>query len=460
MRGKSETIPLLSMRNPLNKIRQYISTFELTRGFLVALLASLYLYMEYLGQTNPLITTFSGLTSLYLLMQSSTKTWLFSGFFIGIFWFWWIALSFNHYAMPWAIPLVVLAMGLLYAVIFGSVAYIAEKICRMRMHAEKNDSISIRCVHTHPATLVIKALGLLTLSYLHPFGFDWFKPELMFVNTYIGIEKWQFALVLTAIVLSIWKSRFYFMLLILLAYQPNSHTPVNIPKELEIATTHTSVKDKWNKTLHKEQFKEIFRLIDSAIEQKKKLVILPESVFPVFLNYDKTLMAELVERAKHISIVTGGLYWDGKTPHNSAYIFTNGTVTVANKVLLVPFGESNPLPDFLSDWVNEIFYDGAVDYKASENVVDYTVNGVTYRNAICFEATSEKLYTKDSKGERPKNMIILSNNGWFTPSIEATLQRLLLQYYSKKYGTTIYHAVNMSDSYVIQEGKVKNIDAK
>jgi len=123
-------------------------------------------------------------------------------------------------------------------------------------------------------------------------------------------------------------------------------------------------------------------------------------------------------------------------------------------VVLVPFGESNPLPDFLSDWVNKVFYDGAVDYKASKDVIDYKIDEKTYRNAICFEATSEKLYAKNTQGERPKNMIAISNNGWFTPSIEPTLQKLLLQYYSKKYGTTIYHAVNMSDSYMIMNGKV------
>jgi len=119
---------------------------------------------------------------------------------------------------------------------------------------------------------------------------------------------------------------------------------------------------------------------------------------------------------------------------------------------LVPFGEANPLPDFLSDWVNEVFYDGAIDYKASDKVTDYHIDGTTYRNAICFEATSEKLYEKDKKGQRPKNMIVLSNNGWFHPSIESSLQKLLLQYYSKKYGTTIYHSVNMSTSYMIQNG--------
>ena len=217
-----------------------------------------------------------------------------------------------------------------------------------------------------------------------------------------------------------------------------------------IVTTHTSVQDKWNETLHPQQFEEVFRSIDLAIASGKKLVILPESVFPVFINRSQELIDTLREKAKKISIVTGGLYWDGKTPRNSTYIFTNGKITVANKVVLVPFGESNPLPDFLSDWVNEVFYDGAVDYKASENVIDYSIDGITYRNAICFEATSEKLYETV-----PENMIVLSNNGWFTPSIEPTLQKLLLQYYSKKYGTTIFHSVNMSESYMIQDGEVQ-----
>ena len=90
-----------------------------------------------------------------------------------------------------------------------------------------------------------------------------------------------------------------------------------------------------------------------------------------------------------------------------------------------------------------------MDYVASPNVVDYKIDEKLVRNAICFEATSEKLYEGD-----PKNMIVLSNNGWFTPSIEPTLQKLLLQYYSKKYGTTIYHSVNMSESYVVKNGEI------
>ena len=240
-----------------------------------------------------------------------------------------------------------------------------------------------------------------------------------------------------------------YLFLIVFAYQPSPVTTDKLPENIALITTNTKVKDKWNETLHPEQFNAVYTHIDQAIKEKKSLIILPESVFPIFLNRSEKNIAILEEKAKDISIVIGGLYWDGETPRNSTYIFTDGKIHIANKVVLVPFGESNPLPDFLSDWVNEVFYDGAVDYKASSDVIDYQIDGITYRNAICFEGTSEKLYEGT-----PKNMILLSNNGWFTPSVEPTLQKLLLQYYSKKYGTTIYHSVNMSESYIVKNGEI------
>ena len=416
------------------KISQYFSTFVLTRGLLIALLSSGFIYLNHWGFSYPLMNTILGVTALYLLLQEGEKVWLVSGTFIGLFWFWWIALSLQHYGMVWAVPIEIVIIMLSYGTLFWLIAWCSQKIPSF---LPTSDTL---------LPLVLKALGLLVLSYIHPFAFDWLKPELMFVESYLGIEKWHFAIILSAIVLSIWQKQLLYLFIILFAYQPNLSEYPKPADDITLITTHTSVQDKWNETLHPGQFKALFKSIDQAIEEKKKLIILPESVFPIFLNRSK-LLDRLQEKAKLISIVTGGLYWDGKTPRNSTYIFTDNKITVANKVLLVPFGESNPLPDFLSDWVNKIFYDGAVDYVASPNVVDYKIDGKIYRNAICFEATSEKLY----EGE-PNKMIVLSNNGWFSPSIEPTLQKLLLQYYSKKYGTTIYHAVNMSESYIIQNG--------
>ena len=425
----------------MNKISQYSSTLEITRGFFIALLGSAFIYFDHWGFSYPVLTTFTGLLSLYLLLQSNTRTWFIAGAITGLFWFWWIALSLIHYEMVWAVPIELLVIMLSYGILFAGISWISNKLSKLFI------------THYVLCTLVLKSIGLLVLSYIHPFSFDWLKPELMFVESYLGIEKWQFTFILIAMVLSIWKKQFLYLFIIVFAYQPTTQTPLKVNGDIALITTYTTVQDKWNKTLHPEQFKHIFKQIDQAIEDKKRLIILPESVFPIFINRSQELVDKLREKAKQISIVTGGLYWDGETPRNSTYIFTGDKITVANKVVLVPFGESNPLPDFLSDWVNNVFYDGAVDYKASSNVVDYEIDGVTYRNAICFEATSEKLYEGN-----PKNMVVLSNNGWFTPSIEPTLQKLLLQYYSKKYHTTIYHSVNMSRSYMLQNGKVLDIE--
>jgi len=391
---------------------------------------------------HPLLASALGLFSFYLLLASNTKTWFFSGAFIGIFWFWWISLSLKHYEMLWAIPIELVFIMLNYGFLFTFIAWVSHKIPTFF-------KLKITLL-----PLLLKSLGLLSLSYVHPFGFDWFKPELVFVESDFGIQKVQFALILLGISLALWRKQLPYLLVTLLALEPMTSHVEERSKNITLITTHTTVQDKWNEHKHQEQFDAILKTIDAAIGEKKSLVILPESVFPIFLNHSEALMDELERRAKHIAIVVGALYWDGQTPRNSTYIFTKNNLQIANKVLLVPFGEANPLPDFLSDWVNEVFYDNAVDYKASSTVSDYTIDGVTYRNAICFEATSEKLYEEGKNGKRPTHMIVLSNNGWFTPSIEPTLQKLLLMYYSKKYGTNIYHAVNMSPSYVIQDGKV------
>ena len=421
----------------MNKIGQYFNTFDITRGLLIAFALSSFIYLHEFNLSYPVLNTVTALFGIYFLLRTKRETWFWSGVFIGIFWFWWIILSFKHYQMLWAIPIGMVVIAFIYGVIFWSVAILSEKVAS---YADRYGLLT---------ELLLKSLGLLILSYIHPFGFDWLKPELIFVESYIGITKWQFAIVLLTLTLVIWRVSPFYLALIIFAYQPLPKNIVVLDDSIQIVSTAIPVEIKWDRDLHPKHFKTFFQEIDKAIKEKKQIVILPESVFPVFINHSKSLTDKLKERAQEIAIVTGGLYLEKKIPKNSTYIFTKDHVQVADKVLLVPFGESNPLPDFLSDWVNEVFYDGAVDYVASADITDYTIGDTTYRNAICFEATSEKLYEGS-----PKNMIVLSNNGWFVPSIEPTLQKLLLLYYNKKYGTTIYHSINMSSSYIIKDGNI------
>lgn len=442
----------------MNKIRHYFSTLEIIRGLTVSVIGSAFIYLNHWGLSYPLVNTILGLLSIYILLDSNPKTWFISGSLFGLLWFWWISLSLIHYEMLWAVPLELIVIMLSYGLLFGVLSKLAHLPLHYCKPKTQTSSIFKYCSNdTIPyiMSLVFKSMALLILSYIHPFGFDWLKPELIFVESYLGIEKWQFLLILMALSISIVKHNILYAFLVILAYQPTQTDNKNVLENIiKLVTTQTKVQDKWNEKLHPKQFSEVYTHIEQAIKEKKEIIIFPESIFPIFLNHSEEHMVLLQKKSKHIAIVIGGLYWDGQTPRNSTYIFENETVRIANKVILVPFGEVNPLPDFLSDWVNEVFYDGAIDYKADENVIDYKIGTTTYRNAICFEGTSEKLYSKNHYAEHPKNMILLSNNGWFTPSTEPTLQKLLLQYYSKKYGTTIYHAVNMSSSYIVQNGVI------
>lgn len=422
--------------------------FWLIEALFVAILLSCFIYLEWLGFTYPLLNTFLGLAGLYMLLQSNARVWTWSGFLIALFWFWWIALSFRYYGFAWAIPLGVITVTLIYGTIFWLFIKLAYYIKRK---------------FTTP-TLYTKALFIFAFSYLHPFGFDWLKFELVLVDSYFGVAKWQFGLVLVALILAIsyrnnkflWlsmgthKGHPYIIMVLLLLALDFSHPIAKVnDKKMKLITTNINIDDKWNPELHTQHLHGVYTHIEEAIEHNYSTVILPESVIPSFINKYEQIKEPLKHYSNDINIVMGGLYLDDDgTPRNSTYIFSKDRMQIANKVVLVPFGEANPLPDFLSDWVNKIFYDGAVDYKASSRVSDYILDEKVYRNAICFEATSERLYI-----DSPKYIIAISNNGWFTPSIEPTLQKLLLKYYSRKYGTTIYHSINASPSYIISTTK-------
>ena len=216
---------------------------------MVALLSSAFIYLNHWGFSYPLLNTFLGLLSFYLLLGSNAKTWFISGSLIGLFWFWWITMSFIHYEMLWAVPLALIIIMLSYGSIFWLIAKLALSVERLAFR----DSLLF--------SLLLKAIGLLILSYIHPFGFDWFKPELIFVESYLGIEKWQFAIVLLTTILSLWKKQFLYLFLVVFAYQPTPLTEPKIPENITLITTHTNVKDKWNETLHPKQFNTVFKHI-------------------------------------------------------------------------------------------------------------------------------------------------------------------------------------------------------
>jgi len=403
-----------------------MSKTNLIAPFFTAILFSAFIYMEHFGLSNQIVEMIFGLTSIYLILNLDKRSLFFTGFFIGILWFFWIGFSMRYYGLTYLIPIVILFFGLLYGFFFYLIGYY------------KN--------------IWFRGVLLILVNFVEPFGFNWFKPQIIFVNTPIGTELWQFGIVVFGVIaiFEILKIKKYPLLLpalIFLSFSLNfgvENLDRNLPFEIKIVETKVKQNEKW---LLKNEQKIVdmnIKQIELAIKEGYKLVILPESTFPLFINSYQNIVNTLLKLSQDISILTGGLYSENGNYYNASYLFQNGTYQVAKKVVLVPFGEYIPLPKILSDWINNLFFDGSKDFTSAKKPTDFTIHGHIFRNAICYEASSEELY-KDSR----KYMIAISNNGWFLPSIEPTLQKLLIQHFSNINGVTVIRSANIEGSGVI-----------
>lgn len=405
------------------KFFTYFSLKILLLSLLTASLFSAFIYFEYFNMTNKLLNTIFAISALTLLLILPKKALFGSGFFIGILWFYWIGYSFEYQNVGYLTPFISLFFGFVYMLFFGFIA-ISNKT-------------------------FIRAGIIFLLSFVEPMDFNWLQIELLFINSYIGIEKYHLLLILMSGIMIIEiKNKFKFLAIIpilLSFYTPKMPSLPVQPLQIKLIQTQIKQEDKWkpsylNTTLHK-----ISSHIQKAIQENYDVVVLPESVFPLYLNKDHFLLAMLKTYSQKITIIAGALYTHNHQHFNVTYMFYKGKSFMAKKVTLVPFGEYIPLPKFAQDFINNMFFSGTSDFVGASKPTDFLIDGIKFRNAICFEATCQEIYNGDVQF-----VIATSNNGWFIPSIEPTLQNLLLHFYAKKNNVIIYHSANMAGSEVIK----------
>lgn len=387
----------------------------------IALLFSAFIYWEHFALTSKALNTLSGVLALYALLHAPKRIVLISGFWIGWLWCYWIGFSFQYYGLGWATWLVALGFGFVYALYYGTMALTTNALLR--------------------------ALILFGLTFVWPMDFNWMQPEIIFVESYLGFTKWQFALILFSLALSGYISGFkkLFPLLLLIGAVQTSYTSPPIPDlKIKLVSTDISQDFKWQRDQLPQTIQDNFSAIDNAIAQGYDLIVLPESAFPLYMNEHTEIAQALSERSLHIAILTGTLHKEDGLNYNVSYLFNQGTITVAKKTILVPFGEYIPLPSFLKGWVDRHIFGGGSDFVTADKPTDFTIKGVTFRNAVCYEATRAELYTPDVR-----YMIAVSNNGWFKPSIEPTVQNLLIRFYARKNHTVVFHAANGGGSGII-----------
>jgi len=392
-------------------------------GLTAALSFSAFIYLADYGLYFKLLNTLLGVVALTLLLYIPRRALLIAGFFIGIFWFYWIGYSFKYQGVGYMTPLVTLGFGLIYLLFFLPL-YFTDKA-------------------------YLRAILLFGLSFFEPFDWNWLQIELLFVESYFGVYKYQLFTTLLALSLPslITEKKYKLLPLLLLLLSINYGYPkqYDAPLKIKLITTNITQDQKWLLINQLPTIKMIFSEIEDATKEGYDVVVLPESVFPMYLNYNPQLIALLKNSSYNISIVAGALLREGEKSYNVTYLFEDGEYTIAKKLVLVPFGEYIPLPKFAQKFINETFFQGESDFVTADRPTDFIIKGVKFRNAICYEATSQEIYEGDVKF-----LLATSNNAWFAPSIEPTLQNLLLKYYARKNGVTIYHAANYAGSGVIK----------
>lgn len=400
----------------------YFTLKFIINGFIISILLSLFIFLDILNlEYIANLSLISAIFGFYFLLKSSRQIWFWSGVFTGLFWFYWISFSLIYYNFAYLIPIEILGICLIYGFIFLAAGWLEN--------------------------IYIKAIFLLFASYIAPFGFDWLNFELIFVDTFFIPSIYTLALVLISIIIAI-KFNIYFgisLLICFLAINYNYKTESkSLPFNISLISTNISQDKIWERSTKDKIVKNNLNMIDQAISDGSRIAVLPESAFPLFLDHSEILLSVLKQKSYQIAIVAGALGTSNNQLYNSTYLFDKGEIKRLDKLILVPFGEEIPLPNFIKDLINRLFFDSAIDYSHASSVSDYEIDGVKIRNAICYEATRDELFINE-----PKFMIAITNNAWFTPSTQPNLQSKLLKLKAYKYKTIIYHSVNGSPSQMI-----------
>lgn len=400
-----------------------LSAFILATIFVLPVYMSV-LSFTLLAQKQVMLVIFGsifGLLSVWIYFGVPKKIGFWFGFFVGLFLFYWVGLSFRYSIASFLIPFVMIFVGISYGIIFYFLMWFSSPFYRI--------------------------FTLWIASYIHPFGFDWLIIESFFSYSIFGVDKLSFFSIITAVWAVIYFRKFYKILAICILLigtdLGNVRGKTILPLEISINATAIPQDSKWQSQNLSKIIDGNLELIHQAILKNSDMVILPETAFPFLLNQN-SLLEELKHLSTQITIITGSLREEKGQVFNSTYVFSNGSFHTIDKVVLAPFGEKIPLPNFMAAPLQKLFFGSEHSLSRGGKPQDFKVGNNIFRSAICYEGTSKLMYS-----DKPKYMVLISNNGWFVPSIEPFFQRLLLKYYARLYGTSIIHSVNGSDSYII-----------
>lgn len=149
--------------------------------------------------------------------------------------------------------------------------------------------------------------------------------------------------------------------------------------------------------------------------EKYDLVLLPETVYPAFLNESFAGFQMLDLFAEKVPVLAGGIRFtenEGKkTYYNSVFLFDKGRVSVYDKLHLVPFGEYFPLKTLFKP-IDYYFFKGAEDFTPGREATVFVRDKFSAAPMVCYESMYSSLVrTQVMMGADV--ITVVTNDSWF-----------------------------------------------
>lgn len=194
----------------------------------------------------------------------------------------------------------------------------------------------------------------------------------------------------------------------------------------------------------------------NAAEEGARLVVLPETVFPSYLDDDDYLIeyCTFLAREYDVYLIVGAFYTDENyDEYNGLYLFSpDGEMseTVYGKRHLVPFGEYVPMRDFVSlifpPLADISMLSG--DLAPGKDSALFETEWGRVGSLICFDSIYEQL-TLDSVRDGAEIMVISSNDSWFFDSAAVYQHQAQAQLRAIESGRYVLRSANTGISTII-----------
>ena len=149
--------------------------------------------------------------------------------------------------------------------------------------------------------------------------------------------------------------------------------------------------------------------------EKLDMILLPETVYPAFLNESFAGYQMLDIAGEHTPVIAGGMRFTEKDEkrsyRNSVFLFDKNNVSLYDKLHLVPFGEYFPLKTLFKP-IDFYFFQGAEDFTPGSEPTVFVADKFTAAPMICYESMYSHL-VRDQVMLGADIITVVTNDSWF-----------------------------------------------